>query len=63
MIREPKYPVQTVMKAIEIINLLAKEGGGQGLGVSEFSKELEMGKSTVHRLLDNLQFYGYIEKN
>ena len=22
-------------------NLLAKEGGGQGLGVSEFSKELE----------------------
>ena len=63
MIREPKYPVQTVMKAIEIINLLAKEGGGQGLGVSEFSKELEMGKSTVHRLLDTLQFYGYIEKD
>lgn len=63
MTREPKYPVQTVMKAIEIINLLAKEGGSQGLGISEFSKELEMGKSTVHRLLDTLQFYGYIEKN
>ena len=41
MTREPKYPVQTVMKAIEIINLLAKEGGSQGLGISEFSKELE----------------------
>ena len=63
MTREPKYPVQTVMKAIEIINLLAKEGGSQGLGISEFSKELEMGKSTVHRLLDTLQFYGYIEKD
>ena len=54
MTREPKYPVQTVMKAIEIINLLAKEGGSQGLGISEFSKELEMGKSTVHRLLVTL---------
>lgn len=63
MTRQPKYPVQTVMKAIEIINLLAKEGGSQGLGISEFSKELEMGKSTVHRLLDTLQFYGYIEKD
>lgn len=63
MTREPKYPVQTVMKAIEIINLLAKEGGSRGLGISEFSKELEMGKSTVHRLLDTLQFYGYIERD
>lgn len=63
MMREPKYPVQTVMKAIEIINLLAKDGGVQGLGISEFSKELQMGKSTVHRLLDTLQFYGYIEKD
>lgn len=59
----PKYPVQTVIKAIEIINLLAEEAGNRGVGISEFSRELNMGKSTVHRLLDTLQYYGYAEKN
>ena len=59
----PKYPVQTVIKAIEIINFLAEESGNRGVGISEFSRELDMGKSTVHRLLDTLQYYGYVEKN
>lgn len=59
----PKYPVQTVIKAIEIINFLAEESGNRGIGISEFSRELDMGKSTVHRLLDTLQYYGYVEKN
>lgn len=62
-IEPPKYPVQTVTKAIEIINLLAGESGNRGIGISEFSRELNMGKSTVHRLLDTLQYYGYVEKN
>ena len=56
MNREPKYPVQTVMKAIEIINCLAKETGGRGISVSDFSRILGMNKSTVHRILDTLQF-------
>lgn len=59
----PKYPVQTVIKAIEIINFLAEESGNRGVGISEFSRKLDMGKSTVHRLLDTLQYYGYVEKN
>lgn len=59
----PKYPVQTVIKAIELINFLAEESGNRGIGISEFSRELNMGKSTVHRLLDTLQYYGYVEKN
>ena len=63
MNREPKYPVQTVMKAIEIINCLAKETGGRGISVSDFSRILGMNKSTVHRILDTLQFYGYIEQD
>jgi len=63
MTREPKYPVQTVMKAIEIINCLAKDSGSRGIGISEFSRILGLGKSTVHRILDTLQFYDYIEKD
>ena len=63
MTREPKYPVQTVMKAIEIINFLAKDTGGRGVSLSEFSKTLGLNKSTVHRILDTLQFYSYIEQD
>lgn len=61
MTHEPKYPVQTVIKAIELIEFLAKDSG-KGVGISEISKELDMGKSTVHRLLDTLLCYGYVEK-
>jgi len=60
---EPKYPVQTVTKAIELINTLAQEPGSRGLGVSDLAARLKMGKSTVHRLLDTLQYYGYVDKN
>ena len=63
MTREPKYPVQTVTKAIEIFHYLAADTGTQGVGITELSRELEMGKSTIHRLLDTLQYYGYIEKD
>jgi len=62
MLQEPKYPVQTVIKSIELIKFLATSGV-PGVGISEISKELAMGKSTVHRLLDTLQFYGYVEKS
>jgi IclR family KDG regulon transcriptional repressor len=63
MAEPPKYPVTTVIKAIEILNYLAKDAGNRGIGISEFGRELGMGKSTVHRLLDTLQYYGYIDKN
>ena len=63
MAQEPKYPVQTVMKALELLNHLAKNTGNLGAGDSELSDALGIGKSTVHRLLDTLQYYGYIEKS
>lgn len=63
MVEPPKYPVTTVIKAIEILNYLAKDSGNRGIGISEFGRELSMGKSTVHRLLDTLLYYGYVDKN
>ena len=63
MVDEPKYPVKTVTKAIEIINYLAQDTGNRGVGVSELGRVLHMGKSTVHRLLDTLSFYGYVEQD
>lgn len=58
----PKYPVQTLEKALEVIELLALDRG-QGLGISELSRALGMGKSTVHRILDTLVARGYVDKN
>ncbi len=51
------------MKALELLNHLAKNTGNLGAGVSESSDALGIGRSTVHRLLDTLQYYGYIEKS
>ena len=62
----PKYPVQTLEKALEILCLLSgkskntKEGGG--FGISEISASLNMGKSTVHRILNTLMEYQYVER-
>lgn len=58
---KPKYPVQTLEKALEIIEVMYKEGGG-GLGISELDNKLGIGKSTIHRILDTLMAYSYVEK-
>lgn len=58
----PKYPVQTLEKALEIVELLSKNSSRHPMGITEISRSLDMGKSTVHRILDTLLAYKYIEK-
>jgi len=60
---EPKYPVHTVIKALDIIRILSKDTSNRGIGISDLSRELGLGKSTIHRILDTLLFYRYIDKN
>ncbi|AOT68710.1 IclR family transcriptional regulator [Geosporobacter ferrireducens] len=60
-VHKPKYPVQTLEKALEIIEVMYKEGVG-GLGISELDNKLGIGKSTIHRILDTLMAYNYVEK-
>lgn len=57
----PKYPVQTLEKALEVIEIL-KNGPREGLRIKELSDSLGMGKSTVHRILDTLAAHRYVEK-
>lgn len=57
----PKYPVQTLEKALEVIEIL-KNGPNEGLKIKEISDQLGMGKSTVHRILDTLAAHRYVEK-
>lgn len=60
---QPKYPVHTLAKGLEIVEVLSKDTSNRGYGISELSKILGMGKSTVHRLLETLMMYRYVEKN
>jgi IclR family transcriptional regulator, KDG regulon repressor len=59
---DPKYPVQTLEKSIEVIEILASDGFNGGLGISELSNKLGMGKSTIHRILDTLLAHNFVEK-
>lgn len=58
----PKYPVQALEKAIQTIELLAHQSTDKGLGISELNEVLDLGKSTLHRLLDTLVAYEYVER-
>lgn len=53
--------VQSIERAIKILEELAEEK--EGLGVTELSRRLDLHKSTVHRLLSTLMVFGYVEQN
>jgi len=53
--------VQTLDRALDILELLATET--KGLGVTDISVRIGLHKSTVHRLLNALSKRGYVEKN
>ncbi len=57
-----KYTVLTLEKALDILNIL-KEGPYDGVRIKDISEKLNMGKSTVHRILKTLLAYGYVEQN
>ena len=60
--RTARYPVQTVEKALEVFNLLSRDQYREGISISELSKELELGKSTVHRILETMVAKNYIDQ-
>ncbi|ADQ06242.1 transcriptional regulator, IclR family [Caldicellulosiruptor hydrothermalis 108] len=53
--------IQVLERAINILELLGEKP--KGIGISEISRELNLPKSTVHRILDTLLQKGYVEKN
>jgi DNA-binding IclR family transcriptional regulator len=57
---EPKS-VRAVERAIDILNVLKTRG--QGVGISEISQELDLAKSTVHRLLVALTKKGVVHQD
>ena len=57
-----KYPVQTLEKALDVISIL-KEGPFDGVRLKDLSDKLGLGKSTIHRILNTLVAYGYVEQS
>lgn len=56
MTDEPRYPVGSAGSALRVVSMLAEAGA---LRVSQVAAELEIGKSTAHRLLAMLKLHGY----
>lgn len=59
----PKYPVQTLGKALDILNYIKEHPSAEGVTISEISRELGIVKSGVHRMLDTLMAYKFVEKS
>lgn len=58
-----KYPVQSLGKALGILNYLAEIQNPQGKAtLAEISAALDLGKSNAHRLIDTLTEFNYIER-
>lgn len=53
-----KYPVKSLAKALRILDTVGRYQ--QGTSIAALSKELKMGKSTVHRLLATLRDFDLI---
>lgn len=58
----PKYPVQTLQKSVEILLCIKESDSIEGMTIAELSEKLDMGKSVVHRILDTLYAYRFVEK-
>ncbi|KKB39135.1 IclR family transcriptional regulator [Bacillus thermotolerans] len=58
---ERENVVKSVARALDIIELVSSSK--QGMGVSEISRQMDINKSSVFRILSTLSQYGYIEQN
>lgn len=59
--KKPNQLIKSLDRALDILELIVSRENG--MGVTEVSRELDIHKSTVYRLLDTLKFRGYLEKN
>lgn len=57
---EEKNPIQVADRLFNVLELLAEKGS---MGLMDISKELNLNKSTVHRVLNSLIYMGYVKQN
>jgi len=58
---QPNYPIKVLNKSLSILEILLKQGSA--MNMTEISEKLELYPSTIHRILDTLKHWGYVEQN
>ncbi|PKP61645.1 IclR family transcriptional regulator [Candidatus Atribacteria bacterium HGW-Atribacteria-1] len=58
---QPNYPIKVLNKSLSILEILLKQGSA--MNMTELSKKLGFYPSTIHRILDTLKHWGYVEQD
>ncbi len=61
MKKSPKYPIKVLNKSLSILEILLQQDSA--MNMTEISERLEIYPSTIHRILDTLKYWGYIEQD
>jgi IclR family KDG regulon transcriptional repressor len=58
----PKYPVQTLEKAMDVLLYMVNHPNEEGITITEIAENTNDSKSGVHRILDTFLSYRIVEK-
>src|SRR5665648_97146 len=58
---KPNYPIKVLDKTFSIFDILLQHGSS--MHMTEISKKLGLYPSTIHRILDTLKYWGYVEQD
>jgi len=56
----PNYPIKVLNKSLSILEILLQHGAA--MSMTEISEKLGLYPSTIHRILDTLKHWGYVEQ-
>ena len=57
---KPKYPIKTLLNASNVLDYFIKKG--KSVTLTELSERLNLYPSSVHRILDTLNYLNYVDK-
>ena len=57
----PNYPIKVLDKTFSILDILLQHGST--MHMTEIAEKLGFYPSTIHRILDTLKYWGYVEQN
>jgi len=61
MKKSPNYPIKVLDKSLSVLELLLQKGSP--MNMTELSEKLGFYPSTIHRILDTLKHWGYVEQD
>jgi len=58
---QPNYPIKVMDKSLSVLELLLRNASA--MSITEISEKLGIYPSVVHRILDTLRYWGYVEQD